>query len=286
MSAPNLHTFDMKTAFSLKAESMTMKKMALYFCVTVLIAAAALFLPGRTPVVQAQNGNMWTINYWSNANWQGFSPFSQSVSLLAFNWGTGAPMLGMPVDNFTATANTSAWFNAGTFQFSAQSDDEITLVIDGITYINTINQGQSGKTQFVNVPLNAGWHSIRVDYREYTGNAYLFVNWWQIDGPPATPAPPVGNLPAPGTEVVPSSNSVITDFGDFTPCIEQDMHQRQCFVSNGAWNAPNFGSVNMEPQILIWNNCTPDTVQSMQIFVNTAAQSATCSRTGAGWFPR
>lgn len=267
-----------------------MKRVVVATCIVALVVAAAIGIPAWTPNAQAQNGNIWQINYWSNPSWQGYSPFSQQVGILAFNWGTGAPMPGMPVDNFTATATTTAWFSAGTYQFSTQADDEVTLVINGVTWINTVNQGQSGKTQFVNVSLPDGWANIRVDYREFTGNAYLFVNWRMIGGvqpgPTPTPVPNQGSVPAPGTVPVPSSSSVQTEFGDFTPCIQQNIHQKNCFVSNGAWNAPNAGSIGMEPQILIWGNCTADQVQNMQIFQNTPVQSAACSRTGAGWFPR
>jgi hypothetical protein len=284
----------MKTISNLRLST---KKVLLVVLVGIVALGLFTLIPSNAPAVQAQNGNTWTVNYWPNPDWQGYSPFVQQVGILAFNWGTGAPMPGMPSDNFTARATTSAWFNAGTYQFSTQADDEVTLVINGVTYVNTINQGQSGKTQFVTVTLPDGWANLRVDYREFTGNAYLFVNWVWVSGaqptptpvpgnPTPTPTPVPGNNPAPGTVVLPSATSVQTQFGDYTPCIQQRIHQVNCFVPNGAWNSPNAGSIQMEPQILIWGNCTADSVQNMQIYVNTPPQSAACSKTEAGWFPR
>jgi len=271
-------------------ESTTMKKVVVATCIVALFIAAAIGIPALSPSVQAQSGNIWQINFWPNPSWQGYSPFSMQSGVLAFNWGTGAPMPGMPADNFTARATTSAWFSAGTYQFSVQADDEVTLVINGTTWVNTINQGQSGKTQWVNVNLPDGWANIRVDFREFTGNAYLFVDWRMIStpipGPAPTAVPNPGPAPAPGTVPVPSATSVQTAFGNYTPCIQQNIHQQNCFVSNGSWDAPNAGSIGMEPQILIWGNCAADTVQSMQVFQNTPPQSAACSRTQAGWFPR
>ena len=41
----------------------------------------------------------------------------------------------------------------------------------------------------------------------------------------------------------------------------------------------------MEPQIVRWERCTPDQVQSMQLYTNQPAQTAKCSKTEAGWFP-
>lgn len=277
----------------LSMKTVSMKKIVLVVLVGILALAAFTLLPSNTPAVQAQSGNTWTINYWPNPSWQGYSPSSQQVGVLAFNWNGNPPVSGMPATNWTATANTSAWFNAGTYQFSTQADDEVTLVINGTTWVNTVNQGQSGKTQFVTVNMPNGWANIRVDYRQFTGNSYLYVNWtWQGGGPTPvpptnpTPTPVPGGNPAPGTVVMPSATSVQTIYGDYTPCIQQNIHQSNCFVSNGAWNAPNAGSIAMEPQILIWGNCVGDTVQNVQIYVNTPPQSAACSKTEAGWFPR
>ncbi len=44
------------------------------------------------------------------------------------------------------------------------------------------------------------------------------------------------------------------------------------------------GSIETEPQILVWGVCTPDSVQTMQLACNQEPQSAKCSKTGAGWF--
>lgn len=284
----------MKTISNLR---LSMKKVALVVLVGILALGVFTLMPSQAPAVQAQNGNTWTVNYWPNPNWQGYSPFTQQVGVLAFNWNGNPPMSGMPSTNWTARATTSAWFSAGTYQFSTQADDEVTIVINGVTFVNTVNQGQSGKTQFVTVTLPDGWASIRVDYRQFTANSYLFVNWVWVSGaaptptpvpgnPTPTPTPVPGGNPAPGTVVMPSATSVQTQFGDYTPCIQQNIHQVNCFVSNGAWNAPNAGSIQMEPQILIWGNCTADAVQNIQIYVNTPPQSAACSKTEAGWFPR
>ena len=78
-----------------------------------------------------------------------------------------------------------------------------------------------------------------------------------------------------------------TQFGDYTSCIQQGQHQSQCFQSNGAWNAPNMGSIETEPQIQIWGNCEPDSVTTFQMSCDPEEppESFKCSKTGAGWFP-
>ncbi|MGL4650444.1 MAG: hypothetical protein ACRC1H_13635, partial [Caldilineaceae bacterium] len=85
---------------------------------------------------------------------------------------------------------------------------------------------------------------------------------------------------------IPGAQSVQTRYGDFTPCIQANNHQKTCFVSDGAWDSPNFGSIEMEPAITQWGNCVADTVQNRQLYVERPPQPAACSKTEAGWFPR
>ena len=81
----------------------------------------------------------------------------------------------------------------------------------------------------------------------------------------------------------PSSSKVVTQYGDYTPCIQQNIHQSNCFVSDGAWDSPNLGSIQMEPQITSWNICVADTTETYTN-PNGQPQSYNCSKTLAGWF--
>jgi len=97
-----------------------------------------------------------------------------------------------------------------------------------------------------------------------------------------TPVPPIGSAYPP---LPPSVATLQTKFGDYTPCIQQNIHQANCFVSDGAWDSPNLGSIQMEQQIASWVHCPPDTVSTFQI-ANGQDRTFVCSRTEAGWFPR
>ena len=248
----------------------------------LLAAVAALCLALAVPVpAAAQTTATWTINYFNNLDWAGFPVATTFSNTAAFNWGGAPPAPGVNGENWTATLTSVPWFNAGIHRFTVQADDEVVLVVDGITYIDSRGMGQSGKTLTVDIPLAQGNRSVVVHYRQYTQAAFLFVSWAIIKSATPTPVPPP---PAPNTPV-PSSSSVVTVFGDYTPCIQQGIHQSNCFQSNGAWDAPNMGSIEMEPQIVVWGNCTADAVQSMQLYVNQPPQQSKCSKTMAGWFP-
>ncbi len=269
-------------------------------CVLVLVLLAIAFTP-----LSAQNGNIWNASFFSNPNWTAPAAMGMQSTYIDFNWGTVPPGPGMPATNWTATMTSSVYYYySGTYIFQVLADDEISLQIDGVTYINTIGAGMSGKTVQAVVPLSQGTHNLTVQYRQYTGTAYAYLNWAYVNPaggyiytPLPTPMPsgtpvasPPGPTPTPACDPwwecsCPSSAaSVTTEYGDYTPCIEQDLQQTACFVSDGQWDSPNTGSIEMEPQIQVWGNCTPGAMQCMQLACNQEPVQATCSKTAAGWF--
>lgn len=257
-----------------------------------------------TPLL-AQSGNVWNVSYYANPNWSGTPAMGMTSSYIDFNWGTVPPGPGMPSTNWTATMTSSAYFYyTGTYVFQALADDEISVMVDNVTYINTIGAGMSGKTIQVAVPLNMGTHSLTVQYRQYTGTAYVYLNWayakpgggyvynpLPVPMPVATPvAVTPGATPTPSCDPAWSctcpvqATSVTTEYGNYTTCIQQDLPQSDCFVSDGQWDSPNLGSIQMEPDIEVWGSCTPGALQCMQLQCNQAPVEAVCSKTGAGWF--
>ncbi len=137
----------------------------------VLVLLAAVTAP-----LLAQSGNSWYVQYYSDPNWSVpsvgmYSPY------IEFNWGTVPPAPGMPSTNWTASMTSSAYFYAGNYTFSALADDEISMQIDGVTYINTMGAGMSGKTVTLILPMTEGYHNVVVLYRQYTGTAYVYLTW-------------------------------------------------------------------------------------------------------------
>lgn len=237
--------------------------------------------------VNAQSGNTWSLFYYNNPNWAGNPVFTASVPFLNFNWNGAPPGPNMPGTNWTMTATTSAYFNSGTYQFSALADDEVLVIVDNLSIIDTRGKNQVGKWQIRDIGMTAGTHNVQVFYRQFGGTSYLNVTWAYLKpGPNPTPT---GPRPLPFPTPPPSATSVITPFGDYTPCIQNGWHQSKCFVQNGEWNSPNLGSIEMEPQITVWGNCEPaDKDVTWTTNPNTnPVQTGTfrCSKTLAGWFP-
>jgi hypothetical protein len=249
-----------------------------------LVAAAALCLAVAWPsggLVFAQSSNLWHAAYYPNLDWSGAPVFVQDVPNLDLNWNSSPPGPGVPAENFTALMTTTAAFNAGTYQFSVLADDEVRLQIDGTTVLDTLDQGLSGQNRAVDVAMTAGTHSLTVYFRQYTLAAYIHLNWTPLASGapltlPETGAAPVG-LPA-------STTGVVTAFGDYTRCMEQGLHQANCFVPNQE-DSPNLGSIQMEPPIQIWANCTADQTMTVVTGPDNTTQDYKCSKTEAGWFP-
>jgi len=257
---------------------------------TLLLAGvlALAAVVGAQPAL-AQSGNQWQAYYYNNANWAGAPVYTQYTNFVNYNWGSDmSPAPGVPSQNWTARYISQAFFYAGIYRFQAQADDEIALYIDNVLYMDTRNAGVPGKAITVDIPLQQGNHSLDVEYRQFTGPAFISLNWFFLKdsnvGPPAPPPPPSQDTSG-APQLFPPPTNLVTDFGNYTSCAQQQIHQKNCFQSNGAWNAPNAGSIDSEPQIIRWQNCTQDQVQTIQLYTNRAAQSAKCSKTQAGWFP-
>lgn len=254
-----------------------MKRLLLPIALVLVVGLAVV--ASVTPA-QSQSGNLWGADYWNNPNWSGSPVMTQQISFISLDWGYGSPGSNVPADNFTARFNTDAFFNGTTYYFTVVADDEFALIVDGNTVFDTRGRGQSGKSFTIPVAMWQGQHRIEVLYREFTQLAYVFVNWSTCSNcAPPTPAPPGQLWPS----LPPSEKSVITEFGDFTPCIQNNWHQKECFIPT--WNL-DYGSISMENQIQSWRQCGPaDSVQTFFISPERPAVNYKCSKTLAGWFP-
>jgi hypothetical protein len=259
------------------------------FRVWMPVLALVLALLTVAPVSEAQSGNVWSLEFFNNTSLIGPPVFTGQTPFVNFNWGLGSPAPQVPVDFFSGRFATSAFFLPGMYTFSIVADDGFTLRVDNAVFLNTFSAPQPGKAFTIDIPLTRGAHLIQVDFVELTGLAFVSVNWFfskPIVGIPVVPQPPAVLPTAPPTGQSPfSSASVVTRFGDYTRCIQQQIHQANCFVSDGAWNSPNLGSIQLEPQIVLWRDCTPNIVITQQLFPGQPAVQTTCSKTAAGFFP-
>jgi hypothetical protein len=144
----------------------------------------------------------WSASYWNNTTLSGNPVFSRNEAEINHNWGQGGPGFGVNNDNFSARWTRTAYFDAGNYRFRTTMDDGLRLWVDNVLVIDawyssavhTINQDYY---------LNAGNHTIKVEYFELLDNATAIVSWERLNV--ATPVPP---QPTPIPTATPRPNGV------------------------------------------------------------------------------
>lgn len=174
--------------------------LTLLVILTSLVAVSGPAAPAR-----AQGGVAWNAQYYDNAYLIGKPAATALIPDLKLDWGQGSPGESIPADNWSARFGTDVYLNAGTYRFYLLADDSVKLTVDflplGQQPINTFIEPKPGQLLTADVQVSTGLHHIQVDYRENSGNAYLYVTWEPLDaslsGPgfPAAPAAPVASSP-------------------------------------------------------------------------------------------
>ncbi|GAA0802126.1 PA14 domain-containing protein [Spirilliplanes yamanashiensis] len=115
---------------------------------------------------------------------------------LNHDWGTGAPA-GVGPDNFSARwTGTFDVAAAGTYTFTAVSDDGIRVWVDGTILIDQWRD-QAATTFTGSRALTAGAHEVKVEWFETGGAAVAKLNW-ATTGAGSAPQPQI-TTPAAGT---------------------------------------------------------------------------------------
>lgn len=124
----------------------------------------------------------WQAQYWDNRELRGSPRVNTTESGLYFvrHWGWGNGPHGLPADNWSARFVKTIYFPGGFYRFHCHKDDACRLYIDGQLRIDQwwdspFEGGDWGGN------LSAGYHEIKVEYYEKTGEAALEV-WWQGPG--------------------------------------------------------------------------------------------------------
>jgi hypothetical protein len=104
---------------------------------------------------------------------------------LSFNWGAGAPGLGLPADDFSVRWTRKVTFDEGIYRFHAEVDDGVRLWIDGTLLVIGEWHDSPGTHYVADCPLS-GEHTLQVEYYEHAGEARVRVWWEKRPEPTAT----------------------------------------------------------------------------------------------------
>lgn len=142
--------------------------------------------------VSSPSSGNWYGEYFNNQTLSGSPTITRNDSTINFNWGGGSPDGSIPVDHFSVRWTQTVYLNAGTWQFTAASDDGVRFWVDGSLLIDKwFDHTYTGYT--VNVPLGAGNHSMRLEYYDNVAAAAVALAYGLVGGggysPPPAPAP-------------------------------------------------------------------------------------------------
>jgi hypothetical protein len=134
----------------------------------------------------------WKGEYWANESLSGSPALVRNDrdpaggAGIDFDWGSGAPAPGLPVDHFTVRWSRQIELSPGVYRFYAWADDSIRAYVNGQTIINEWH-GYKDEVYTADRTLS-GSTSLTVEYREYVGEAQVRF-WWSRIGnlPTATP---------------------------------------------------------------------------------------------------
>lgn len=134
--------------------------------------------PPAPPPAPPPSAAPWTAKFYNNEELSGAPVVTRRDAGINFNWGFGSPApASVMADHFSAQWSRSATFSGGTYRFYARSDDGVRLWVDGGNQIDEWRE-QAIAGFYKDVVLNAGSHSIVVEYFDRTGLAEIHV-WWE-----------------------------------------------------------------------------------------------------------
>jgi len=141
-----------------------------------------------------QTGNIsWTAQYYNNATLVGSPVAVQTEYNISRNWGTGAPIANLPVDNFSVRWSSVQPLSAGTYRLTVRADDGVRVLINGLSYINEWHANAGASDYVTTIVLPTGNHGFVVEY--YDGGEIALIDYSLtrvdsvVNNPPSQPVP-------------------------------------------------------------------------------------------------
>ena len=130
------------------------------------------FQPGETfPVADASTA--WQAEYFNNRDFTGPATFTRNDAAPQFDWQLGNPAPGLPIDNFSVRWTRCQEMEGRDYLITAQADEYLRVLVDEVQVLEAAASASAQTT----VPMTAGNHCIKVEYREDQGPAIVNVSF-------------------------------------------------------------------------------------------------------------
>ncbi len=129
---------------------------------------------GRRPVAAGASVGQ----YFNNPTLSGAPAMTRIDPAVDFSWGTGAPSLLIPGDNFSVRWISSTMINTtGNYIFTAMVDDRVRIYVDDMG-TPLVDEWQDHRTTVTAVKfLYSGVHTIKIEYMEHIGDAAIHYSY-------------------------------------------------------------------------------------------------------------
>ncbi len=144
-------------------------------CVAFILALPAA--PAYAEDQKAQHSDpYWQVEFWTNKWLAGEPAVETTHSEIDWDWGTGSPHRRIRADGFSARWTRYLYFTAGTYRFTATSDDGMRIYVDGRLVLDRWYD-HPPETFSAEINLKERRHLVIVEYYENTGVAVAQVSW-------------------------------------------------------------------------------------------------------------
>jgi hypothetical protein len=143
----------------------------------------AVVVPPTPPTATPNPITEWRAEYFDNPDLSGSPEVVRNDAGIDFDWGTGSPAPGVPVDDFSVRWTRELTFPEGNYRFYALVDDGVRVWIDDTLIIDHWQDGNAA-TYSTDRNVNSGAHEITVEYYDRTAGALAQVGWQKLEGYP------------------------------------------------------------------------------------------------------
>ena len=152
----------------------------LRFLLTTLTLTMVVISPAHAqtpePPITKHTAPYWDAVYWNNTSLAGDPAAITQETDLDHDWGAGSPHSKVNADRFSARWTRYIDVSAGTYRFTATSDDGIRVYVDDKLIIDQWYD-HPPQTFTADVSLTADHHLVKVEYYENRGGAVAKVSW-------------------------------------------------------------------------------------------------------------
>lgn len=126
-------------------------------------------------------GAAWRAEYYDNRDLSGSPVLVRNDAAIDFDWGTGRPDPAVPADNFSVRWTRTLGFTPGTYRFLASTDDGVRIYVDGIRVVDAWRDQERFNTNWGDITLGSGQHTVVVEYYDHGAGASAHA-WWNLRG--------------------------------------------------------------------------------------------------------